>query len=101
MDQPIGIRLPKDIIKKIENLSKKSSEDRSTILRKLIVAGYSEKIKEKSAEDYMGGRITLSEAASNADITIWEMEEYLISKGFKSQFSIDNLDKEMQLLNKK
>lgn len=100
MDQPIGIRLPKELLEKIERLSKSQIEDRSTIIRKLVMAGYQELIKEKSAEAYKEGKITMSRAAQQADLTIWEMEEYLIDKGYKSEYSIDDLEKEIALLNK-
>jgi len=58
-------------------------------------------IKEKAAEAYKEGKITISEAAQQASLTIWEMEEYLVDKGYKSDYSIDDLEKEILLLSKK
>lgn len=98
MEQPIGIRLPKDLLKKIEELSKKQMEDRSTIIRRLVIAGHQQLLKEKAAEAYLEGKITLSEAAKEANLTIWEMEKYLIDKGFKSEYSIEDLEKELEFL---
>ncbi len=98
MEQPIGIRLPKDMLKKIDELSKKQMEDRSTIIRKLIIEGYQQFLKEKAAEAYLQKKITLSEAAKMANLTIWEMEKYLIDKGFKSEYSLDDLEKELKSL---
>jgi len=54
--------------------------------------------KEKAAEAYMQEKITLSEAAKTANLTIWEMQKYLIDKGFKSDYSIDDLEKELESL---
>ena len=54
--------------------------------------------EEKTAQDYMKGLVTLSEAADQAGITLWEMESFLIQQGFKSEYSIEDLDKEMGLL---
>ena len=54
--------------------------------------------EEKTAQDYMNGLVTLSEAADQAGITLWEMESFLIQQGFKSEYSIEDLDKEMGLL---
>lgn len=53
---------------------------------------------EISAEEYIRGKITLSEAASQTEITIWDMEQYLIENGYKSSYSIEDLDKELKLL---
>jgi len=57
-------------------------------------------LKENSAQWYIEGKITMSEAAKKAKLTIFEMEKYLVNKGFKSQYSIDDLEEELRNLNK-
>ena len=94
----IGIRLPKDVLLSIEKLSKEEHEDRSTIIRKLVMVGYADVIKEKAAEKYVSGRVTLSAAAHHAGLTVWEMEQYLVGRGFRSSYSIEDLERETQLL---
>ncbi|MDO8460746.1 MAG: hypothetical protein Q7S74_06565 [Nanoarchaeota archaeon] len=100
MDKPIGIRLPKDILKKIEILAKNRAEDRSTVIRKLVLVGYSQLIKQKSAGDYVKGVITLSEAANRCSCTFWEMEKYLVEQGYKSDYSIEDLESELKSFRK-
>lgn len=100
MDQPIGIRLPKELLKKLDMLSKKQMEDRSTVIRKLVMAGYQQQMREKAVEEYRGGKITFSEAAHKADFSLWEFEKYLVEKGYKSEYSIDDLEKEIGILSK-
>ena len=94
----IGIRLPKDVLSRIEKLSKEEHEDRSTIIRKLVILGYSDLVKEKAAEKYRRDRITLSEAAHQAGVTVWEMEKYLVEQGYKSAYSVEDLERELHLL---
>ncbi|MBI5389376.1 UPF0175 family protein [Candidatus Woesearchaeota archaeon] len=72
--------------------------DRSSTLRKLIVLGYKEHMKKKAAEDYRGGRITLTQAASIAELTVWDMEHYLVEHGFKTGYSLDDLRTETAML---
>ena len=98
MEQPIGIRLPNEIMRKIEDMSKDQMEDRSTIIRKLVLVGYLSYIKEKILREYLESKITLTEAAKKAKLTIWEMERYLIEKGYKSDYSIEDLEKETDKL---
>ena len=98
MTQPIGIRLPKEMMFKIDRLGKQEMADRSTIIRKLVIAGYYDLMRKKIAEEYVKGNLTLSEAAEQAGLTIWEMERYLIENGFKSDYSIEDLEKEIKLL---
>lgn len=98
MTKAIGIRLPTEIMRKVEALSRKEDEDRSTIIRKLLTAGYKEFVANRAAQDYIAGKITFSEAAKQAELTIWEMEQYLVNLGFKSEYSIEDLENEMRIL---
>ena len=98
MSQPIGIRFPKEFLEKIEKLSKSEMEDRSMIIRKLVLKGYSELMKQKSVESYIREEITFSEAAHRAGLTLFEMEKYLVEKGFKSDYSLEDLEDEMKIL---
>lgn len=94
----LGIRLPKEVLSRIEKLSRQEHEDRSTMIRKLLMLGYSDFVKEKAAEKYLSGRVTLSGAAHRAGLTLWEMERYLVERGYKSSYSIEDLERELNLL---
>jgi len=98
MNKAIGIRLPKEILERIEEMGKIEMEDRSTIIRKLVIEGYFNLIRKKAAEEYAKGRITLSKAAKLARLTLWDMEEYLVNNGFISKYSIKDLERELKLL---
>ena len=58
-------------------------------------------IKQTVTEEYTKGNITLSEAAYQAGLTLWDMEEYLVSRGFKSNYSVNDLERELKLLENK
>ncbi len=94
----IGIRLPRDVLSRIEKLSKEEHEDRSTIIRKLVMLGYSDLVKERAAEKYRSGRATLSEASHQAGLTVWDMERYLVERGYKSSYSVEDLENELRVL---
>lgn len=94
----IGIRLPKDVLSRIEKLSREEHEDRSTVIRKLVILGYADLVREKAVGKYLSSKITLSEAAHQAGCTVWEMEKYLVERGYKSAYSIDDLERESNLL---
>ena len=97
-DNAIGVRLSKDVLSRIEKLSKEEHEDRSTIIRKLVILGYADLMKERAAQKYLSGKLTLSAAAHQADLTLWELEQYLVERGFKSSYSIEDLEREANLL---
>ena len=100
MEQPIGLRLPVEFVQKIEMMSKKEREDRSTTMRKLLIEGYKQKMKKQAIEEYKRGKITLSEAAKRASLTLWEIEQELVISGFKSEYSADDIERELAFLNK-
>lgn len=53
---------------------------------------------KKAAQGYMQGKIIISEAAHRAEITIWEMEQYFVEQGYKSSYSIEDMGKEIKLI---
>lgn len=53
---------------------------------------------DKEADEYVEVKITLSEAARKAELTVWKMEQYLVDNGYKSGYSTENLEKELRLL---
>ena len=40
------------------------------------------------------GGVTLSEAAHRAGLTVWEMETYLVDRGYTSDYSVEDLERE-------
>jgi metal-responsive CopG/Arc/MetJ family transcriptional regulator len=98
MNEVIALRVNEDFLRKIDELSEKEASDRSTIMRNLMQKGFQEHLKEKATQEYLNGKITFSEAAHRANLTLWEMEQRLINKGFRSSYSIDDLKEEMDFL---
>lgn len=94
--QAIGIRLENEFLKRVETVCREEHVDRSTALRMLLEEGYENYAKRKAAEEYKSGKLTISKAAEKAFLTVWEMEQYLLSKGFKSQYSIEDLKEELE-----
>lgn len=101
MAEAIGIRIEGHFLKKIDKLGKEKGTGRSTIIRELIRLGYRDFIMEKVAQSYREGKITLSGAAKIAEVTLWEMEKYLVEKGFKSSYSLEDLESELKTLERK
>ncbi len=97
----IGVRFSKEILEKIDTLSEAEKSDRSTVIRQLVEKGFEEKIKEKAAQDYVAGNLSFSKAAKNSGLTIWDFQQFLVSKGFKSEYSIYDLENEIKQLNTK
>jgi predicted HTH domain antitoxin len=57
-------------------------------------------MQKNSVRLYRKGKITMRKAAMDANLSIWEMEQYLVRHGYKSQYSVEDLQHEMGLLSK-
>jgi predicted HTH domain antitoxin len=97
----VGVRLPKRVLEYIDKEAERQSVDRSVIIRRLVEIGAAELEKEKSAKLYMEGKISISGAAEIARLTIPEMVDYLVCKGFRSEYSVEDFRRGEALLEKK
>lgn len=96
MKKPNGVRIDEAFLEKVERLSEEENVDRSTMLRKLLEQGYEAYMKKKAAEQYKAGKITLSKATKLADVTLWTFEQYLVQHGYKSEYAIKDLERELK-----
>lgn len=94
----IGVRLPEKLLKLLEEKAAEENLDRSTATRQMIARGLEEYRKEKAAKLYREGKTSISGAAEVAGLTIREMIEYLIEKGYRSSYSYEDLKKELKVL---
>ncbi len=98
MTRAISVRIEGEFLHKIDSLGEDVNLDRSTVLRQLITKGYEELLKEKIAQKYFEGKLTFSTAAHRANMSLWDFERFLVDKGFKSQYSLEDLQEEIKLL---
>jgi|SRR3989344_4880382 len=101
MSDAIGIRLDDELLKRVDVVSREEFTDRSTVIRKLLNIGLNEITKQKSAQSYREGKITLSEAAHRTGLTLWDFQHYLVDTGFVSSYSIEDINEELELLKKR
>lgn len=94
----IGIRLPEKLLKLLEEKAEEENLDRSTAIRQMIARGLEEYRKEKAAKLYREGKTSISGAAKMAGLTVREMVEYLIEKGYRSSYTYEDLKKEISIL---
>lgn len=80
---PIGMRLEEKELKEIEHVSRLEHVDRTTAIRKMIHLGLHQYLMEKAAEKLVRGEYSLGRAAEEAQTSIFEMQEFLIAKGYR------------------
>lgn len=94
----VGVRLPDDLLEKLDRLSDAEGLDRSTVIRQLLERGYDAFMRERAADRYRRGEVTMSEAADLTECTVWEFERYLVQQGYRSSYTIDDLKREREAI---
>ncbi len=94
MGATITTRVPDDIEKIIENISRIEHLDKSTVVRRLLTKAVKEWLIENALEQYRDGKITIGKAADMVDIPIREMIAIAAKKGIQFQYSLDDLQED-------
>ena len=96
--KPVGLRLPVDLLKALGEIEEEQSLDRSTVARQLIFRGLKGYRRDKAVLAYKSGKMAMSEASKLADMSIGEFEACLVREGYKSNYSLDDLQSELKIL---
>jgi predicted HTH domain antitoxin len=94
----LGIRLDKKIVDELSKIADEEHVDRTTIIRKLIADAIENYKREKVLRKYDQGKISISKAAEDTGLTVGEIEEYMVRKGYRSKYSTTDLERELELL---
>jgi metal-responsive CopG/Arc/MetJ family transcriptional regulator len=95
----LGIRLDKKMVKELNQIADEEHVDRTTVIRKLIAEAIENYKMDMVLRKYEQGKIRISKAAEDTGLTVGEIEEYMVKKGYRSIYSTVDLEREMELLN--
>ncbi len=98
-DRMVGTRLPESLIADLERIERLEQTDRSTTVRKLLYRAVGEWKLEHYAQEYSRGEVTLSRAAEDGGVSVWEMAEYLTRRKIPSQYALDDLEHDLRIIN--
>jgi metal-responsive CopG/Arc/MetJ family transcriptional regulator len=94
----LGVRLDKKVVEELNRIANEEHEDRTTVIRKFIADAIGSYKKDKALRKYEQGRISISKAAEETGLTVEEIEEYMVRRGYRSKYSTIDLEREMELL---
>ncbi|MGQ4873685.1 MAG: UPF0175 family protein [Promethearchaeia archaeon] len=83
MSKTISTRLDEKDVKKLEEIAKEESLDRSALIRKFLLQKIKEYEIKRMLTLYQKGIVSLQEAATQANITLYEMMEYVQKENIK------------------
>jgi len=94
----IGARLEKNIFKMVEDTANEEKVDKTTALKSLIIIGRKQFLTKKYLELYRDGKCSLDKAAKKIGITVNEMMQEAINAKIKSDETIDEYRKGVEIL---
>jgi len=77
MSKTISTRIDDEDAEKLEKIAKKENLDRSALVRKFILQKLKEYDIKQMVELYQKGIVSLQEAASQANVSLYEIMEYI------------------------
>ena len=86
MSELVSFRLPADLQKELEIISKEEDKDKSEIVRELLRLGIKERKIEKAIKLYKEGKVSASRAAEIADVSLWKMIEIFSERKVEAQY---------------
>lgn len=87
----VSVRLKKDFVKEAEQLAELESVDKSIILREALEKGIAELRLETAIKLFSKGKVTTSEAAEIAGLSVGEMMDRLVERGLKAQITKEEI----------
>ena len=98
MSGVVSARLPREMVKLIEEIAREEKIDKSTVVERALEHYMREWRLNKAVESYRDGLITLSRAAEIAGVSIWEMIDVLVQKKVTLQYSVEDLEEDLRAL---
>ena len=86
------MRIPEETYGIIEKLSKLEKTEKSAVIREALEKGLNKIKKDVAIELYRENELSISEAASLADVSVPEIMEVLMQHGIKSKMTIKDLE---------
>ncbi|MFQ5898045.1 MAG: UPF0175 family protein [Candidatus Methylomirabilia bacterium] len=100
-EELVAARLPGQLVKALHRIEEVEQSDRSAVVRKLLYRAIADWKKEYAARLYAERKMTLEKAATEADVSVREMMDYLVQKRMPGQYDLRELEEDMARLYKK
>ncbi|MBI2110605.1 UPF0175 family protein [Candidatus Woesearchaeota archaeon] len=96
MEQAISVRIHREKLKEIENISLAENRKKSEVLREVIDKGIKEKKIEIALEKFQNKEATASKAAKIAGIPLTAFLDILQRKGINFHYTLEELKEDVK-----
>jgi predicted HTH domain antitoxin len=98
MGQSITSRLPDDIIKEIEKISKAEQLDKSSVVRRLLAKAIAQWNLDCALDAYQKGDASLGRATEMAKVSIWSFMTKMSERKIPLNYSTNDLQDDLKFV---
>jgi len=98
VEMPVTIttRVEDELAKVIDEVAKREGMDRSTVIRRFLLKAVKDWLIERSLEDYQQGKVTLWEAATRCDLSLWEIINEVKKREIHVPYTLEELKADLK-----
>ncbi|MBS7649087.1 UPF0175 family protein [Candidatus Bathyarchaeota archaeon] len=98
MSEVVSARLPREKVRLIEEIAREEKVGKARMLGRALGHYMREWKLRRAVELYRDELVTLSRAAEIAGISVWEMIDVLARKKITLQYSVEDLEEDLRVL---
>ena len=95
-EQVVGKKLPDTVVRDLETIEQVEQADRSTTVRKLLSRAIQDWKLDHYSRLYASGKVTLARAAREAQVSLWEMMDYVKTKKITAQYDLEDFQRDLK-----
>jgi len=95
LNSRVSLVLPKRLRDEIESLATATGEDRSTVMRKLMLKGLEELKLDIATESYVRGKTSLERSSKIAGVSIWRFLDELSDRKIGLRYKLEDAKEEI------
>lgn len=99
MSTVLSARIEEDLAKRIENASKKSNLDKTSLIRIVLLKGLAEFEQAEALESYKQGEISLGKLGDLLNLNKWDTISLLADKKILLNYGKENFEDDIKILN--
>ncbi len=96
--EQMNVRLPKALLKAVEEMAETEHLDRTAVIRKLIAEGLQHYRLDRAMRLYTEGRISKARAAEMSGVSIYEILDEVDRRGLRSPYTVQDAREDLEIL---
>jgi predicted DNA-binding protein len=90
MKKPTTVRLPEELLRKVQKYARRNGMERGEYLRKLIKRGLTQEMLDAAIADYEAGRLSAGQVCETLGLSPWELVDMMKARGIDRNVTFED-----------